>query len=77
MKHLGSIKVVDYSDSIDTKIMQDIGHLILTYTQQQAGFASSITEHIIEYTIPEGIRSLVATLLKDQVVCGSSEGYYR
>ena len=73
MKHLGSIKVVDYSDSIDTKIMQDIGHLILTYPQQQAGFASSITEHIIEYTLPEGIRSLVATLLKDQVVCGSSE----
>ena len=73
IKYLGAIKVNDYSGGIDEKIIPDINHLIITYTQKQAGFKSEITETVLTYQMPENIAAMVKQLLRDSIIKGRTE----
>lgn len=73
IKYLGAIKVNDYSGGIDEKIMPDIEHLIITYTQKQAGFKAEITETVLTYQMNENIAAMVKQLLRDSIIKGRKE----
>ena len=73
IKYLGAIKVNDYSCGIDEKIMPDINHLIITYTQKEAGFKAEITETILTYQMHENIANMVTVLLRDSIINGRNE----
>jgi len=47
-KHLGYAKVNDYSHGIEKKIKGMLRHFILTFTQKEAGFTTSVNEQILE-----------------------------
>lgn len=73
IKYLGTIKVTDYSGAIDEKVKSEINHLILTYTQKEAGFKAEITENVITCQLPQKIADMVKTLLSDAIIRGSKE----
>lgn len=58
----------DYSNANYWKIMQDIWHLILTYTQKQAGFTTSVDEKILHVKMKQKTHTLVERLQKDKVI---------
>jgi len=72
-RYFGTIQVPDYSDSIDEKIMPYIEPYLLKYTQQEAGFESEITEHVLYCEMSETTNRLVKQLLKDNVIQGIKE----
>lgn len=73
IKYLGTIKVTDYSGAIDEKVKNEINHLILTYTQKEAGFKAEITENVLTCPFPDKITEMVKTLLSDAIIRGNKE----
>ena len=73
IKHLGAIKVNDYSEALDDKIKPLIAPYLLTYTQEEAGFQSKITETVINYDICDKTVSIIEKLLKTNLVVGTTE----
>lgn len=73
IKHFGSLKVNDYSKSIDNKIMPIIEPYLVRFTQKEAGFSTDITEKVLHYQTPAKIKKIVDMLLKHLVVEGNSE----
>lgn len=62
----------DYSDC-NPVVMQMCGHLMITYTQQQAGFKCSIEERFITVPMSDKIKSLIHRLHKNKVIEGQRE----
>ena len=50
IKYIGAMKVNDYSGALKEKITDKVDPLMITYTQEAAGFESKINE--IVYTVP-------------------------
>lgn len=50
------------------KIMKDISHLIITFTQKQAGFTTSVTEKILHVRMSDKTYALVKRLQADKVI---------
>lgn len=73
IKHFGALQVKDYSDAKTELIMPNINDYILTYTQEQAGFNSSIDENILYCQMSEQTNSIVNLLLKSSIVEGKDE----
>lgn len=73
IRYLGTIKVTDYSGAIDEKVKSEINHLILTYTQKEAGFKAEITENVLTCQLPQNIANMVKTLLADAIIRGNKE----
>lgn len=73
IRHFGALKVKDYSDAITDKIMPHINDYILTYTQEEAGFTSTIDENILYCEMSEQTNSIVKLLLKSSIVEGKDE----
>lgn len=73
IKYFGNIQVKDYSKSIDELINPIIEPYLLKYTQKEAGFTAEIEEHIIYYDMPERLKTMVKTLLKDELIRGNKE----
>jgi len=63
----------DYSNTKYDMIMDKIQHLILTFTQKQAWFTTSITEHVLEVEMKEKTYSLIKRLIKDRVIPWKSD----
>jgi hypothetical protein len=72
-KRIGAFAHNDYTAGIESKIMGDISHLMITYTQEQAGFKSVITESVLYVKMKPVIYTMVNTLQKDLVIQGKSE----
>jgi len=72
-RHLGALKIPDYSDSIDELIMPIIEPYLLKYTQKEAGFVAEIKEHILLFDMSAKTRSMISELLKNQVLVGSED----
>ena len=72
-KRIGAFAHNDYTAGIEAKIMGDISHLMITYTQEQAGFKSVITESVLYVKMKPVIYTMVNTLQKDLVIQGKSE----
>lgn len=63
----------DYSKMNYESIAPYINQLKLSYTQQDAGFTSTIKEHILTIDIEQKTKNLIKRLKKDLVVEGSNE----
>lgn len=72
-KRIGQFMHNDYSIGIEKKIMSDVDKMMLTYTQEQSGFTSEITESVIHVDMSNTTKSLIDKLMTDRVVNGSSE----
>ena len=57
-----------YSNANYDKIMRDISHLIITYTQKEAWFISEIQENILHVKMQEKTYNIVNRLKKDKIV---------
>ncbi len=67
-KHLGAVKVKDYSHAIEDKILAKCGHLFVKVTQKQAGFAvDEIQDTIVEVPVDPRTHLLVKELVKDRI----------
>jgi len=73
IKYIGSMKVNDYTGAIKDKVFDAIRHLMISYTQQQAGFESKITEHICLVPMRNITYSLCNKLKKDLVIQGKDD----
>ena len=72
-KRIGSFMHNDYTGGIEAKIMGDISHLMLTYTQEAAGFTSEIKETVLYVDMKPSTISIIDKLMKDLVVEGKNE----
>jgi hypothetical protein len=72
-KRIGSFMHNDYTGGIESKIMGDISHLMLTYTQEAAGFTSEIKETVLYVDMKPSTVSIIDRLMKDLVIEGDKE----
>lgn len=61
-------KVNDYSDANKDKIMRDIGPLVVTMSQQDAGFRTEIVEHMHMVMMKPRTYRLAERIMKDGVI---------
>jgi hypothetical protein len=71
VKHLGYAKVNDYSDADIKHIERRIKYFILTFTQEQAGFSSTVNEMVLEVEMKPITYQIIERLKKDLVVKNS------
>jgi hypothetical protein len=69
-KHLGYAKVNDYSEANKKAFWHLCRHYILTYTQEQAGFTTSVNEMVVEVEMQPMTYKIIDKLKKDLVVKG-------
>jgi hypothetical protein len=74
IKNVGYAKVNDYSDAIKKDFWHLIRHHILTYTQKQAGFTTTVNEMILEVEMKPITYAIVKKLHKDLVVRSATTG---
>jgi hypothetical protein len=72
-KHLGYAKVNDYSEADIDKIMSVIRPYVITYTQEEAGFKSTIDEEVLHVRMKDSTYDLCNRLIKDLVIEGKRE----
>jgi len=58
----------DYSNANYNKIMEDIWHLILTFTQEKAGFTTAVDEEVLYVKMNKSTYDVVKRLKKDKVI---------
>lgn len=68
LKYLGYAQVKDYSNARKKDFWHLIRHSILTYTQEQAGFTTSINEMVLECEMKKITYDIIRKLHKDLVV---------
>jgi len=68
LKYLGYAQVKDYSNARKKDFWHLIRHNILTYTQEQAGFITSINEMVLECEMKPITHAIIKKLHKDLVV---------
>lgn len=71
IKHLGYAQVNDYSDADSTHIMRRIKYYILTFTQKEAGFTSTVNEMVLFVDMKPITYQVIERLKKDLVVSNS------
>lgn len=72
-KQIGAFQHNDYSNGIENKIMGDINHLMITFTQAQANFNSTIEEEIVYVDMKPSTYLIADRLIKDLVIEGKEE----
>lgn len=63
----------DYSGAIEGKVMSDISHIMLTYTQEEAWFTTVIDEQILYMNIAKSTYELANNLITNRVIQGKTE----
>lgn len=71
-KRIGGFMVNDYSLGKHT-ILEEMNKYMIAYTQKEAGFESSIQEHILYVDVPDKINIFCEKLKKDLVIEGKKE----
>lgn len=72
LKHLGYAQVKDYSDARKKDFWHLIRHYILTFTQEQAGFTTSVKELVMEVEMQPITNQIISRLKRDLVVTSKS-----
>jgi hypothetical protein len=67
-KHLGFTKINDYSDADIKHINRRIKYNLLTFTQEQAGFTSTVNEMVLEVEMKPITYQIIERLKRDLVV---------
>ena len=68
VKYLYNRQINDYSKTKKELVLERVQHLILSYTQEEAGFTSFVEEKIIMLPMPEKIGWAVKKLQKDKII---------
>ena len=71
-RRIGHTTIKDYSNC-SIKAMDQVKHLMISFSQSDAGFTSNINEHILTVTMPDKIKSLIKRLHDDRVIEGKEE----
>jgi len=72
-KYISSMRINDYSFALKEKIMEKVNPLMITYTQEAAGFESKINEHVLFVTMNSVTYYLCDKLKKDFVIQGNHD----
>jgi len=72
-RNLGYGMVKDYSDANDKLIKEITDNYIISFTQQESGFTSKVTEEIVYCNMSEQTYKLAERLKKDLLVVGKNE----
>jgi len=72
MKNIGYSVVKDYTNAKYDKIVQAIEPYMITFTQAEANFTTSVEEEIIEIDMKPVTYEIIRRLKKDSIVKGSS-----
>jgi hypothetical protein len=70
-KHLGYAQVNDYSDADIRHINRRIKYYVLTFTQLEAGFTSTVNEMVLEVEMKPITNTIIERLKRDLVVKNS------
>jgi hypothetical protein len=73
IKYIGAMKVNDYSGAMKDKIMDAIRHLMISFTQEKAGFTTSVEEAVLKVAMSPLTYKLANKLKKDSVVQGDDD----
>lgn len=72
IKYLGYAQVKDYSNGVIEKIMPFINPYLISFTQEEAGFTTSVNENILECEMKPITYKIVERLHRDFVVISKS-----
>lgn len=72
-KNLGYAIVKDYSEANELKIRKYIDNYIISFTQKEAGFSTSVKETILHCEMSETTKFLIKELCKNKVIEGKDE----
>lgn len=67
VKYMYNRQINDYSATHTSMVMADIAHLMITYTQEQAGFQSQVEEKIIKIPMSDKIAWAIKTIRRDKI----------
>lgn len=73
VKYIGQMRANDYSGAIKDKVMDAIKHLMISFTQEQAGFTTSVEEAVLKVNMKPITYKLTNKLKKDSVVQGDDD----
>ena len=73
IKYIGAMKVNDYSGALKDKIMEKVNHLMITYTQEAAGFESKINEIVYRMPMKDQTYVMCEKLKKHLVIQGKDD----
>jgi hypothetical protein len=73
VKYIGQMRVNDYSGAIKDKVMGAIKHLMISFTQEQAGFSTAVEEAVLRVKMRPLTYKLTEKLKKDSVVQGEED----
>lgn len=73
IKYIGQMKVNDYSAALKDKITEKVDPLMITYTQEAAGFESKINEIVYMVPMRSSTYNLCNRLQKDLVIQGKDD----
>lgn len=73
IKYIGAMKVNDYSGALKDKIMDAIKHLMISFTQEKAGFTTSVEESVLRIAMSPMTYKLANKLKKESVVQGDDD----
>lgn len=68
---IGGMPHNDYSDALKSKVEESVSEFTINYTQQEAGFESSVEEEVLYVDI--AINNIIEKLKKDMVIVGKQE----
>lgn len=71
IKYLGALKVPDYSDCRKDEVLTEVNHLMLSFTQQEAGFTTSVNIKKLYHTMGDKVTKLISQLRDDHIIRGS------
>lgn len=71
-RYLGYAKVNDYSKGVEKKIKGMLRYFMVTFTQEQAGFTTSVKEMFLEVEMKPITYSIIDKLKKDLIVTNKS-----
>jgi hypothetical protein len=70
---INGFKVTEYSNGREVDIMTKLAYLMISHTQQQSGFETSIEEEVLYVDMSEHTKMIVKNLERDLVVEGRKE----
>ena len=70
---INGFKVTEYSNGREIDIMTKVAYLMISHTQQQSGFETSIEEEVLYVDMSEKTKMIVKKLERDLVVEGKEE----
>lgn len=72
-RNFGYANIKDYSGAREDRVLPVVKKYFITYTQREAGFTSSVREHILKVAMKPITKQLISTLKRDSVVQGKND----